>query len=434
MPTPWKIDITLLDLSGYSSNGAEVFLLDDGQLVVRVSSEWESGLYDDFFVEDHRTTLLTSTDGGITWEDYDGSLPAPGADAPDGTRVYIGNQGLSGDALREHLEREGLGHLYTPDGQMAYRLYKEEKRAELEAQGHQVNDAFEGIVAVYPEIATCRSVDGGQTWTRTPIENAPRGDAPVAAHTVGFFGRTIVLDDGTMMGTLYGRLNRTDTTTRVWVARTTDSGHTWTFNPVFSDPDDRIGYNETHLLRLRSGRIIALARPQFPTDHNMWQNVSDDGGVTWTEPKQVPFWGYPGYPIQLTNGDLLVTYAHRRHPVGVRACVSSDDGDSWDIDNEKVIRNDSLPKGVGYPQSVELADGNILSVYAMSKIDALKPEDEIGYGKKLVLHPWFHTVACASKYTPDYVRARGQASIQPEGVHPRRTGPGTDQITESPQR
>ena len=56
---------------------------------------------------------------------------------------------MSGDALRQHLEREGLGHLYKTDGQMAYRLYKTDKRPELEAQGRQVNDAFEGIVAVY---------------------------------------------------------------------------------------------------------------------------------------------------------------------------------------------------------------------------------------------------------------------------------------------
>ncbi len=116
MPDPWKIDITLLDLTGYSSNGAEVFLVEGGRPVVLISSESEAGLYDDFFVEEHRTTLLTLRDGGISWEECDDALPPAGADAPDGTRVYIGNQALSGDALREHLEGEGLGHLYKPDG------------------------------------------------------------------------------------------------------------------------------------------------------------------------------------------------------------------------------------------------------------------------------------------------------------------------------
>ena len=33
------------------------------------------------------------------------------------------------------------------------------------------------------------------------------------------------------------------------------------------------------------------------------------------------------------------------------------------VDNEKIIRDDSLPKGVGYPQSVQLPDGSIFTVY-----------------------------------------------------------------------
>ena len=73
--SPWKIDLTLLDLTGYPSNGAEVFLVDNDRLIVRISSESESGRYDDFFVEDHRTTLLTCRDGGITWSKCDDTLP-----------------------------------------------------------------------------------------------------------------------------------------------------------------------------------------------------------------------------------------------------------------------------------------------------------------------------------------------------------------------
>ena len=169
---PWKIDITLLDLTGYSSNGAEVFLVDEDRLVVRVSSESESGLYDDFFVEDHRTTLLTSRDAGITWTESDDVLPPPGTDAPDGTRVYIGNQGLSGDALHEHLEREGLGHLYKPDGQMAYRLYKAEKRTELEAQGRRSMTPSKGSS---PSTRRSRPVDQ-PTAVRRGL--APRSKTP----------------------------------------------------------------------------------------------------------------------------------------------------------------------------------------------------------------------------------------------------------------
>ena len=48
---PWKFDVDLLDLTGYSSNGAEIRLADNNRLIARVSSESESGLYDDHFVD-----------------------------------------------------------------------------------------------------------------------------------------------------------------------------------------------------------------------------------------------------------------------------------------------------------------------------------------------------------------------------------------------
>ena len=210
--SPWKFDVTLLDLTGYSSNSAVIYLADDDRLIVSISSESEAGLYDDFFVEGHRTTQVQSEDGGISWEESEEELPPPGVRAPDGTRVYIGGQTLSGDSLREHLENEGLVHLHKPDGMMAYRLYKAEKRAELEAQGWQVDDAFGGIVAVYPEIVTWRSEDDGKTWRSSLIDNGPHGDFPMAAHMVGFFGSGLLLPDGAILGAVYGRLNRTERT------------------------------------------------------------------------------------------------------------------------------------------------------------------------------------------------------------------------------
>jgi hypothetical protein len=57
----------------------------------------------------------------------------------------------------------------------------------------------------------------------------------------------------------------------------------------------------------------------------------------------------------------------------VRACLSSDNGKTWDIDNEIVIRMDGgtpdaqptkvISKDLGYPVSVQLADGRVFTVY-----------------------------------------------------------------------
>ena len=68
-----------------------------------------------------------------------------------------------------------------------------------------------------------------------------------------------------------------------------------------------------------------------------------------------------------------MTYGYRRPPLGVRACLSSDCGKTWDLANEIVLRLDGgtppeqnrkvADADLGYPTSVQLADGSIFTVY-----------------------------------------------------------------------
>ena len=72
--------------------------------------------------------------------------------------------------------------------------------------------------------------------------------------------------------------------------------------------------------------------------------------------------GYPPHLLRLSNRWLLSTYAKRWSPLGEYACVSRDDGKSWDVDNE--IRLSEASNGdLGYPASVQLKDGTIWTVY-----------------------------------------------------------------------
>lgn len=427
----WKFDVTLLDLSGYSSDGALLHRTEDDRLVVRIHSSSESGLYDDFYVQEPRSTELQSMDGGVSWEPSEGQFPLSGVVTAEGKRLYIWNEMLKGERLQEHLGNEGLGHLYRPGAQMMHRLYPGERRAELEAQGLFMFDAFEGLVATLPEIVLLDSDDDGATWSQRKMEQAPD-----FAWICGWHQRRgLVLDDGTLLGAVYGLKGHTDAARRVWITRSIDGGRTWTFTQLYQDGSDPIGIGETCLTLLPSGRVMAMSRPHFADRHAMCCTFSDDGGRTWTRPKQVPFWGYPPHVIVLENGDVMVSYAYRRHPFGIRACISHDEGETWDVENEKIIRDDSLPKGVGYPESTQLSDGSLFTVWAMSKIAALKPEDAVAYGKTLTLHPWFHTFVGGSRYSLDYVRPRGQAVVLPDGVHPRRKSTlGTDAIAYSAQR
>ena len=74
--------------------------------------------------------------------------------------------------------------------------------------------------------------------------------------------------------------------------------------------------------------------------------------------------------------------------MGVRALISEDGGRTWDLDHEYVLRDDGgttsdawppeqdTPEGfgssdVGYPTSVELDDGSILTLYYITTPDAI---------------------------------------------------------------
>ena len=49
--------------------------------------------------------------------------------------------------------------------------------------------------------------------------------------------------------------------------------------------------------------------------------------------------------------------------LGQRACISADGGQTWDYENEIVLRNDAPSDDLGYPATIECADGSLLTVY-----------------------------------------------------------------------
>jgi hypothetical protein len=77
--------------------------------------------------------------------------------------------------------------------------------------------------------------------------------------------------------------------------------------------------------------------------------------------------GHPADIIQLADGRLLCTYGIRTsvhaRPAGIRACFSSDNGKTWDIKTEVQLRNDFLNLDIGYPESIQMPDGNVMTVY-----------------------------------------------------------------------
>ena len=65
------------------------------------------------------------------------------------------------------------------------------------------------------------------------------------------------------------------------------------------------------------------------------------------------------------DGTLISVYGHRQRPLSIRAAFSRDRGKTWDVEN--VITEVETEYGdIGYPCSVALKDGSILTVYYAS--------------------------------------------------------------------
>ena len=82
--------------------------------------------------------------------------------------------------------------------------------------------------------------------------------------------------------------------------------------------------------------------------------------------------GPPAQLLRLRSGRILCSYGYRREPFGVRAVLSEDDGETWDMDNEIVIREDGLHRDLGYAASVQLNDDRILTVYYFHTDDGVR--------------------------------------------------------------
>jgi len=90
---------------------------------------------------------------------------------------------------------------------------------------------------------------------------------------------------------------------------------------------------------------------------------SHDSGMSWSSPRPVGLWGQPASLMELRSGDLLCTFGYRRVPFGVRAALSRDRGLTWSPRDVVTLRDDCPTWDCGYPFSIELEPGRILSVY-----------------------------------------------------------------------
>ncbi len=117
---------------------------------------------------------------------------------------------------------------------------------------------------------------------------------------------------------------------------------------------------EPHALELPDGRILCQLRLEGEAYFSIWQCESADGGMSWSKPERIAA-GSPPHLLRHSSGVLISAYGCRRDGFGQRVMLSRDDGRSWDID--WVLRDDGPSGDLGYPSTVELADGSLYTVY-----------------------------------------------------------------------
>lgn len=198
---------------------------------------------------------------------------------------------------------------------------------------------------------TRRSTDMGKSWEEPvkQIVSAPHGP--------------IVLADSSLLYVGTGEIN---SQRFIGVEVSQDDGQSWKLISTIEIPEgDSIKYySEPHVVETSDGNLVAMFRynPEDVSLSYLHQSESFDGGKSWTVAHKTPVWGYPPHLLQLSNGWLLAVYGVRRKPYSERACLSKDQGKSWDIENE-IILSLSASGDLGYPSSVQLDDGSIFTVY-----------------------------------------------------------------------
>ncbi|MBR4236052.1 MAG: exo-alpha-sialidase [Clostridia bacterium] len=119
---------------------------------------------------------------------------------------------------------------------------------------------------------------------------------------------------------------------------------------------------EPHAIELKSGKILVHIRVQGGV-FTVYQSESYDGGKTFTQPHRLlsEHGGSPAHLLEHSSGRIVSVYGYRNAPYGIRYMTSDDEGASWDTDN--ILYDGGESADLGYPASVELADGRILTVY-----------------------------------------------------------------------
>ncbi len=298
-----------------------------------------------------QVVAMTSTDHGATWTYprvlLDGAIDDRDSGVLETAKGTLLVTTFTSLAYEPYLEKQlHFGELSTKDGWKTAKM-EPERLARWKAAHGRLSDAERKA-----ELGEwlIRSTDGGKTWsTRLPtVVNSPHGPIQLQDGRLLYAGKKLWTEDK-----------------KIGVAESKDDGLTWQWLaeiPTRAGDEAPKGYHELHAVEAANGTLIVQIR-NHNTAHKgeTLQSESTDGGKTWSAPHSIGVWGLPSHLLRLRDGRLLMTYGHRRAPFGNQARLSTDHGQTWG--EAMIISGDGSGGDLGYPSTVELADGTLLSVW-----------------------------------------------------------------------
>lgn len=124
---------------------------------------------------------------------------------------------------------------------------------------------------------------------------------------------------------------------------------------------------EPHAIQLPDGKIIVHIRVERRGEEDRicttYQSESTDNGWTFSKPHPLlpEKNGVLSHIMMHSSGTLIAAYSYRFAPYGIRVMLSKDGGENWDTD--WVLSDEGQSGDLGYPATVELKDGKLLTVY-----------------------------------------------------------------------
>ncbi len=194
-----------------------------------------------------------------------------------------------------------------------------------------------------------RSTDGGKTWSPRYdcIVNSPHGPIQLRDGRLLYAGKELWTGDK-----------------RVGVCESIDDGQTWRWLTEIPTRkgDTAKDYHELHAIEAKDSTLIVQIRNHNKVNSGeTLQCESTDGGKTWSEPHSIGVWGLPSHLLRLRDGRLLMTYGHRRAPLGNQARLSEDNGKTWS--EAMILSGDGVSGDLGYPSTVQIEDGSLITVW-----------------------------------------------------------------------